>query len=238
MKKLVLTAAAVLLAVSANAKVGIVAGLTSATTSINDAYNDIAVAKTANKYHAGLVYELNLPFGLSVQPGIIYNVKGQSVKDNIALAGQNAEISIDTNTGYLEVPVRVAWGMNFGLFKPFVFAEPFVGYALTTETVSKFKDTATKEAFNKVASLAGTSLDTKNDDPNRWVDRNRFEYGVGLGAGVKVLDFVALSVKYYWDLGEVYKESDSASSVSAGAMYNAVKEQKCSGISASVILYF
>ena len=85
MKKLVLTAAAVLLAVSANAKVGIVAGLTSATTSINDAYNDIAVAKTANKYHAGLVYELNLPLGLSVQPGIIYNVKGQSVKDNIAL---------------------------------------------------------------------------------------------------------------------------------------------------------
>lgn len=37
MKKLVLTAAAVLMAVSANAKVGIVAGLTSATTSINDA---------------------------------------------------------------------------------------------------------------------------------------------------------------------------------------------------------
>ena len=89
-----------------------------------------------------------------------------------------------------------------------------------------------------MASLAGTSLDTKNDDPNRWVDRNRFEYGVGLGAGVKVLDFVALSVKYYWDLGEVYKESDNASSVSAGAMYKAVKEQKCSGISASVTLYF
>lgn len=223
MKKLVLTAAAVLLAVSANAKVGIVAGLTSATTSINDAYNDIAVAKTANKYHAGLVYELNLPLGLSVQPGIIYNVKGQSVKDNIALAGQKADISIDTNTGYLEVPVRVAWGMNFGLFKPFVFAEPFVGYALTTETV---------------ASLAGTSLDTKKDDPNRWANRNRFEYGVGLGAGVKVLDFVALSVKYYWDLGQVYKESDTKPSVSAETMYNAVKEQKCSGISASVTLYF
>lgn len=238
MKKLVLTAAAVLLAVSANAKVGIVAGLTSATTSINDAYNDIAVAKTANKYHAGLVYELNLPLGLSVQPGIIYNVKGQSVKDNIALAGQKADISIDTNTGYLEVPVRVAWGMNFGLFKPFVFAEPFVGYALTTETVSQFKDAATKEAFDKLASMAGTSLDTKKDDPNRWANRNRFEYGVGLGAGVKVLDFVALSVKYYWDLGQVYKESDTKPSVSAGTMYNAVKEQKCSGISASVTLYF
>ena len=80
MKKLVLTAAAVLMAVSANAKVGIVAGLTSATTSINDAYKDIAVAKTANKYHAGLVYDLNLPLGLSVQPGIIYNVRDSQLR--------------------------------------------------------------------------------------------------------------------------------------------------------------
>ena len=100
MKRLILTAVAALaLTVSANAQIGIVAGLTSASTSIDEAYNDIAVAKTANKYHFGLVYNLDLPFGLSVQPGILYNVKGQSLNDNITAFGQSADITINTSTG-------------------------------------------------------------------------------------------------------------------------------------------
>ena len=231
MKKLVLTAAAVLLAVSANAKVGIVAGLTSATTSINDAYNDIAVAKTANKYHAGLVYELNLPLGLSVQPGIIYNVKGQSVKDNIALAGQKADISIDTNTGYLEVPVRVAWGIDLGLFKPYVFAEPYLGYAINTETTTEIKDAAAAEILN---STMGTQLESKNE----WDARNRLEYGVGLGAGVRLLKFASLSVKYFWEFGNLYKEGEKSPNISTEQMVNAFKEQKASGIAASLTIYF
>ena len=239
MKRLILTAVAALaLTVSANAQIGIVAGLTSASTSIDEAYNDIAVAKTANKYHFGLVYNLDLPFGLSVQPGILYNVKGQSLNDNITAFGQSADITINTSTGYVEVPVRVAWGMDFGIVEPFVFVEPFLGYAVTTETVSSFKDDATKKAISKLASAAGMKLDTASDDPNRWDDRNRLEYGVGLGAGIKVLNRIALSAKYYWDLGQVYKDSDSNSSITAGAMYKAISSQKCSGIAATLTLYF
>lgn len=243
MKKIILSAAVALMAtLSANAQIGIVGGLTTTATNLNDAYTDIAESKSVSQYHVGLVYNVNLPLGFSIQPGVLYNVKGQTLNTTLSQLGLgNYDITVDTKTGYLEVPVRVAWGLDLGIVEPFVFAEPFVGYALTTEAVSKFKDDATKEFVSKVVSAAGYSLDTSNSDANRWDNRNRLTYGVGLGAGVKVFDFAAISVKYYWDLGAMYTEAEDGStktSVSADAVCGAVKNQKCTGIAATLTLYF
>lgn len=233
MKKIALAAAALLLAVGANAQVGIVAGLTSTATNLNDAYTDIAKTQNVNQFHAGLVYNFGLPFGLSVQPGLVYNMKGETLKYQIA----SQACDIDTKTGYLEVPVRIAWGMDFGIVEPFVFAEPFLGYAITTETKTKFQSDAAQQIAEAAAKVAGTTLNTTKE--NRWVDRNRVSYGIGLGAGVKLIDRIALSVKYFWDLGPAFEsESTSKSSISAKAMLDATKDQKCSGIAATVALYF
>lgn len=244
MKKFILSAAAVLLfAFSANAQLGLVVGVTSASTDINSAYNDIAKSQTVSQYHAGLVYNLNLPLGLSVQPGILYNVKGQSLKENINIGKENIEdVTIDTKTGYLEVPVRVGFTvLNLGLASTFLFAEPYLGYAITTETVTKFKDSASKELASVAVSAMGGKLDTSNSDSDKWVDRNRLSYGIGVGAGVKVLKFASLSVKYFWDLGAMYKDNGDGSktaNISTKAMGEALKSQKCSGIAASLTLYF
>ncbi len=242
MKKIILSAAVALMAtLSANAQIGIVGGLTTTATNLNDAYKDIAETKSVSQYHVGLVYNVNLPLGFSVQPGVLYNVKGQTLNTTLSQLGLgNYDVSVDTKTGYLEVPVRVAWGIDFGVVEPFVFAEPFIGYALTTEAVSSFKDETTKKIVSAAASAAGYSLDTSNSDANRWDNRNRLTYGVGLGAGVKVFDFAAISVKYYWDLGAMYKEVDGSTktSISADAVCGAVKNQKCTGIAATLTLYF
>ena len=243
MKKVILTAAAALMAaVSANAQIGIVGGLTTAATNLNEAYTDIAETKSVSQYHVGIVYNVDLPLGFSVQPGVLYDVKGQTLNTTLKQIGLgNYDITLDSKTGYLEVPVRVAWGYDFGVVEPFVFAEPFIGYALTTEAVSSFKDDATKNAVSTIASAAGYSLDTTNSDSDKWNNRNRLEYGVGVGAGVKLFDFAAISVKYYWDLGSMYKEAEDGSSktsISAAAVGDAVNNQKCSGIAATLTLYF
>ncbi len=243
MKRIILTAAVALMAaLSANAQIGIVGGLTTTATNLNDAYKDVAQTKTVSQYHVGLVYNVNLPLGFSVQPGVLYNVKGQTLNTTLEKYGMgNYDITVDSKTGYLEVPVRVAWGVDFGIVEPFVFAEPFVGYALTTEAVSQFKDSATKELANAAVTALGGKLDTSNSDSDKWVDRNRVNYGIGLGAGVKVLNHAAISVKYYWDLGAMYKEAEDGSdkvSISASAVGTAVKNQKCSGIAATLTLYF
>ncbi|MGN1226831.1 MAG: porin family protein [Candidatus Cryptobacteroides sp.] len=232
MKKLILAAAALLLAVSANAQLGIVAGVTSSQTELDAAYKDIAETMNVDQYHAGLVYNLNLPLGLSIQPGIIYNMKGQSLASNIDALGKSEDVVINTKTGYLEVPVRAAWGIGlFNIVDAFVFAEPYLGYAINTETKTEFKDAAAAEILN---GALGTELQSKNE----WDARNRLEYGVGLGAGVKVLNRIALSVKYYWEFGNLYKEGENAPNISTDQMLKAFKDQKASGIAASLTIYF
>lgn len=232
MKKLILAISALLLAVSANAQLGIVAGVTSTKTNLDEAYKDIAETMNVDQYHAGLVYNLNLPLGLSLQPGVVYNMKGQSLASNIKdLKGDKHDATINTKTGYLEVPVRVAWGVDLGLFKPYVFAEPYLGYAINTETTTEIKDAAAAEILN---STMGTQLESKNE----WDARNRLEYGVGLGAGVRVLKFAALSVKYFWEFGNLYKEGEKSPNISTEQMVNAFKEQKASGVAATLTIYF
>ena len=231
MKKLILAISALLLAVSANAQLGIVAGVTSTKTNLDEAYKDIAETMNVDQYHAGIVYNLNLPLGLSLQPGLIYNMKGQSLASNIDALGAKQDVTINTKTGYLEIPVRVAWGIDLGLLKPFVFAEPYLGYAITTETKTEFKDAAAAEILN---SAMGTQLESKNE----WDARNRLEYGVGLGAGVRVLKFAALSVKYFWEFGNLYKEGEKSPNISTEQMVNDFKEQKVSGVAATLTIYF
>ena len=231
MKKLILALSALLLAVSANAQLGIVAGVTSTKTNLDEAYKDIAETMNVDQYHAGIVYNLNLPLGLSLQPGILYNMKGQSLASNIDALGAKQDVTINTKTGYLEIPVRVAWGIDLGLLKPFVFAEPYLGYAINTETTTEIKDAAAAEILN---STMGTQLESKNE----WDARNRLEYGVGLGAGVRVLKFAALSVKYFWEFGNLYKEGEKSPNISTEQMVNAFKEQKASGVAATLTIYF
>lgn len=96
MKKLILSLLAVLaLAVSANAQIGIVAGLTSSSTDVESA---VANVKSVNQYHVGLSYRFKLGEVLAIQPAIIYNVKGSSV-ETLDLGQLSSQI--DLKTGFL-----------------------------------------------------------------------------------------------------------------------------------------
>jgi len=197
MKKAIIAIAALLVAFSAKAQVGIVAGLTSSTTNLESAVADV---KNINQYHVGVAYKLGLGNLLTLQPALIYNMKGQT-------RGSISGVSdIDYKTGYLEVPVQVQVGFGIGsLARVYGFAEPFVGYAIT----------------NKVE---GTSVSEKWDNV-----KNRLEYGVGLGVGAEVFKHLQVSVKYFWNLGDVY---------SIDAITKEISSSKCNGVAASVAFFF
>ena len=131
MKKLILTAlAAAVFAINANAQLGLIGGVNSMSTDIESA---IAEYQKIDTYHAGIVYKLNLPRGFSIQPGVLYNMKGQALETQLADMEQYT-LNVNMKTGYLQVPVRVAWGLKLAFFEPFIFAEPYAGYAITTES--------------------------------------------------------------------------------------------------------
>lgn len=203
MKKAIIAIAALFIAfTSANAQFGVVAGLTSSSSNIEEAAESI---KSVNMYHVGVTYKIGIGNMLAVQPALIYNVKGSRLD---ALAGVE---DINFKTGYLELPVQVQLGFGVGsLARVYGFAEPFVGLAITNKT--KFGDVVDK-GFDNLAQ--------------------KFEYGVGLGAGVELFRHLQVSVKYFWNLGDVYGADIKIGDVAAD-----VASSKCNGIAASVAFLF
>ena len=204
MKKLIVIVASLLVAVSAHAQLGVVAGITSTKSNLKEAWADV---KNITQYHVGLTYKLDLGL-LAIQPSILYNMKG--TKLDVASADV-AAAELDYKTGYIEVPVQLQLGLNLGVARIYGFAEPFIGYAITNS-----------------ATLGGTDLKAN------WENvKNRLEYGVGLGAGVELIKHVQVSVKYFWNMGDMY-----GTNISFAGITKTIGEQKASGIAASVALLF
>lgn len=177
MKKLIVIVASLLVAVSAHAQFGIVAGITSSKATIDAALSDV---QNVTQYHVGLTYKIDLGI-VAIQPAIIYNVKGAKVSEFKAL-GDIA--SFDYKNGYLELPVQVQAGLNLGVARIYAIAEPFIGYAIT----------------NSTQSSNGNKIDVK------WSEvKNKLEYGIGVGAGVELIKHVQISARYFWNLGNVEK---------------------------------
>jgi len=171
MKKIVIIAAALLVCVCASAqKVGIVGGFTSSELKLKN----IEKSSVA-QYHIGLAYNQPLILGFAVQPEIIYNVKGTSFDKIGGLADFKATM------GYVEVPVQLQWGVDLLVAKPYVFAEPYIGYAVSGDWKAGVASVSTK------GSIDLSELDS------RW------EYGFSLGFGVTALQRIQLSVKYFWN---------------------------------------
>ena len=167
MKKIFAVAAALLLCVCASAqKVGIVGGFTSSELKLKN----IEKSSVA-QYHVGLAYNQPLILGFAIQPEIIYNVKGTSFDKISSLT------DFKTTMGYVEVPVQIQWGVDLLVAKPYVFAEPYVGYAVS----GNYNVGSTKYSVDM------------SDLDSRW------EYGFSLGFGVNVLSRIQVSAKYFWN---------------------------------------
>ena len=204
MKKFIVIVASLLLAVSAHAQLGVVAGITSSKGDLKSAINDVKV-QNITQYHVGVTYKLDLGL-LAIQPSLLYNMKG--TKLNVA---EIKSTELDYKTGYIEIPVQLQVGLNLGVARIYGFAEPFIGYAITN-----------------TATLSGQDLKADWDNV-----KNRLEYGVGLGAGVELIKHVQVSVRYFWNMGDMY-----GTTLSFAKIQTTIAEQKASGIAASVALLF
>jgi len=193
-----------LLSVSAFAQFGVIGGLTSSSTNIKSAYGDLK-AKTINQYHVGITYKFGGEHLLAVQPSLIYNVKGATL-DNL-----QGISDVNFKTGFLELPVQVQIGASLGkVARIYGIAEPFIGYAITNEI--------------KWENIKNTDWDNV---------KSRFEYGIGLGAGVELFTHFQLSVRYYWNLGSIYDQQITWEKISY-----TIGSANCSGISLSAAILF
>ena len=203
MKKLIAIAAFLLVAASAYAQLGVVAGITSSKTDVKEAYADV---NNATMYHVGLTYKMDLGL-LAIQPSILYNMKGAKFD---SLSSATTIDDFEYKTGYVEVPVQVQAGLDLSLARVYGFVEPFVGYAVTN------------------------GIKYSGDVKSTWDNmKTKLEYGVGLGAGVELIKHVQVSVKYFWNMGEMYGKD-----ITIGSVKQSLSDQKANGIAASVAILF
>lgn len=149
---------------SAQTKWGVTGGLNFNTSK----FSEIDVKAKAG-WSVGGTCLIDLPLGFSLQPSLLYHQKEA-----------NLTSTVTQSMGYLEVPVSVQWGPDLLIFRPFLDATPYVGYALS----------------NKL------SASVENFDTG-WKGRERFEYGLGLGAGLNVWKFQVIA-RYNWNFGSLY----------------------------------
>ena len=181
MKRIVIVIAAALLAsVNAFAQPGIIAGLTSSTTSVKD----VEAVKSINTYHAGVTFKANLGLGFAIQPSLIYQVKGSNLGD---IGKDTKAEDFQLKTGFVEVPVQLQWGPDLLAFRPYLFVEPYLGYSL-----------GGKETY----ALANTDVGKKDFSSAR----NKLEYGVGAGLGVEIASHVQISCQLFRNMGPLYNK--------------------------------
>ena len=179
MKKLIAIAALFAAAVVANAQqIGVKGGLTLSTMNGADTPQD---NKSMMLYEAGVLYKADLGAGFAIQPALAYQVKGATLQ-------QNNEVN--SKTGYAEFSIGAQWGPDLLAFRPYLFVEPFVGYAVTG---------------NESLSISGMPSLDKYNEPLQEA-KNKLEYGVGAGVGLEVTSHVQLSCQLFRNFGKLYKE--------------------------------
>ena len=133
---------------------------------------------------------------------------------------------IETKVGYLELPVQLQYGLDLLLLRPYIFAEPFVGYAVNIDNDA-----------HGIKGAIQAAKDIKHDFKES--NFNRFEYGLGVGAGVD-LGSLQLSLKYFWNFGSLAEKDEvpNGSDITK-AITKAIKDKESfNGISISLAYFF
>ena len=194
-------AASLFMAARAHAQFGIVGGITSSKTELTTAED----VKSMSLYHAGVTYKVDLGAGFAIQPSVLYQVKGASLGELNSSSSEDFKVK----TGYVEVPVGLQWGPDLMVFRPFVMAEPFIGYQVT-------------------------SSDRGADSVEGWTEqaKNKFEYGFGVGGGLEIAGNIQLSVQWFNNLGTMFSERAEAGAASLEKIKN------FQGIKFSLAIFF
>src|SRR5574344_89033 len=197
-----MAACALMMAVGANAQVGVQAGYS----------NSVNVDNNSNIYgfHAGPVGELTLQGPLSLQYGLFYNYLTNS--NETTLLGVTSKATTVAHT--LDLPVRLA--ISFPLadgLSVFAFGGPNFNFALSNVT-----DVATTVA-NITTTSQGSNLYTMEDSNNDKI-YNPFDAQLGIGGGLKFNE-ISVRVSYDWGITDrdrrdnfVWKNNDLKISLS------------------------
>ena len=199
MKKIyfILAAAAMLLAVDANAQLQVGAGYNHSTTTERIADEDDS--EDLDGFYIEATYDLNfLEKGwgtLALQPGVRFTYLGEA--DSDIEYGYKAKSAF--NETYLDIPVHVKYSYDLGAVKLSAFAGPVFSMGLSSVAQTSISGEGV-DYFVKYHNYSGKTI-TKGEslssvNPDGMTDYGRFDIKLGLGVGASFMDKFNVKVGY------------------------------------------
>lgn len=233
MKRLIaFTVALAAAIIPAFAQFGITGGFTSSNTTLKS-FSDFK-PESVSLFHAGLLYKFDIGAGFALQPTLLYQVKGASLDQIVKKEDGDIKTSIDTKTGYIEFNAGLQWGPDLIAFRPYIFAEPFIGYAVYNEEETK----GDKPTLADVTEADATEYE--NAKITAWTDsaKQRLEYGIGVGGGIE-FSHVQISVQYFLNFGPLYNtEGKVDGNEVLETVRTAFKDKNYQGLKVSLAVLF
>ncbi|WP_264534893.1 porin family protein [Flavobacterium sp. N1736] len=198
MKKIMLTAAAVLAFAFSNAqetKFGVKAGL-----NISNIGGDVEDNSAIVGFHVGGFAEIKLSEKFAIQPELLFSTQGSKIEDS----GENFSAEDKLNLSYINVPIMAKFYVapKFSLE-----AGPQIGFLVSAK--DKYKET-----------FDGETISSNEDVKDNF---KSIDFGVNLGAGFDFTENLSAGVRYNIGLsniaeaeGEDFKLNNSVFSLSVG----------------------
>lgn len=136
--------------------------------------SDIKITDMASSVKSKTGFHAGVLYKIKLPLGFALQPELMYVSTASSMRTEIKDLSLDFKTHSIQLPVGLQWGIDLVLFRPYLQFVPYIGYA-----IAKGKD------LKDVA----------------WDDINRFEYGLGIGAGIEIWKF-QLSGRYSWELGK------------------------------------
>lgn len=185
---------------------------------------DMDGTKSKVGFNAGLTLDISLPANLYIGSGLEFTTKGFNDIEIFKSGGAKAILEGSANAMYLQVPVHLGYKVSVAPGTKIVFhAGPYFAYGIGGKTKFDkvtFKADGTSvsfgiEEFIQMAIDEGMSLEDFGDieigDASKKYDTfgsdglKKFDWGIGLGAGVEIWKFTA-GVGYDFGLADVGRE--------------------------------
>jgi hypothetical protein len=153
---------------------GLIGGLNIASLSGSDVSSD---AKSLTGYAGGLFLEINIPGPLSIEPEVLYSMKGSKIAFN--------NNTITDNYTYVDIPVLLKYFLPIPMMRTYLYAGPSYSILLSAKRKTE-----------------GSSVTSSEVDVKDAITANDLGVVVGLGVGFSI---VRVDARYNLGLSTIDK---------------------------------
>jgi hypothetical protein len=144
--------------------------------------------------HLGVYSEFKFSEIFSLQPELLFSMKGSSIVSKATSPGSSSEYTNKIGLSYLDIPVQ----LRFNISKFHILVGPYVGFLLAANSKSK------SEVINGSSKVVSESKSTSKDGLRST------DAGIYIGGGYEFDNGLNLGLRWCRGFSDIYEASNSS----------------------------